>query len=330
MLPWDGRAAPGGSLRVEGAITTTDVIRKSTPVYEGIPLHVPKMTVDGAALIAVARVFELGVRYSYGFYSDRNVTAIGTAPVPTESPTTGFGPEFRGTIRFGKSGDFALGIGGNFLVYSVPTVIWVPDSTCTLGPTCVDSSTTSTLFGPPDRYRLDHEDTRNEAVLNFALLANYQFGGGRFGHVFGGVGNHTGFENGGLKQNTRESGPVALLGGGYGIKIDPFRVAVSVSKAVTTSSSPVNYGVSGFLTLGVDIQLWTPARKPSEQKSAPPQQPPPGYYSLQPPPGPTHPSDEPKPAVQGPAPSDEPPPDAGAPKPEGAEGQGASTMSPKP
>lgn len=241
-------------------MTTTDV-GKSTQVYKGFALHVPQTTLDGVATIAATRGLELGVRYSHGFYSDGNATAMGTTSLVSEIPTMGLGPEVRGTIRFDKSGDFALGFGGNVMAYRIPTGVWFEVHECTPGPDCVSTSEADSS-GTTKYFRLGGVDNRGdlEPVTNAAALASYQFAGGRFGHVFAGVGHHTGFRNR-FTFASPGSGVVLLVGGGYGIKVDHFRASIAVGHALTNSNSPIDYGLSGFFTLGLEIPLPTLPKK---------------------------------------------------------------------
>src|SRR5262245_29422270 len=102
-LAWDGRTAERGTLRLEGAISHTNVDTDLLPQVGDSALLVPETLIEGAAGLAVTRGFEIGVRYAHADYSWAQQNAIGTPPIPGDPSLNGFGPEARGTIRFGRT-----------------------------------------------------------------------------------------------------------------------------------------------------------------------------------------------------------------------------------
>jgi hypothetical protein len=252
-------------LRLEGAVATTTV-------HGNYPtgLHVPKSIADGSAVLALLDVLEIGGRMSYGPYSQDGPTSQNAVPpIPSREGTFGIGPEIRGTVRFGRSGDFALGLAGNVLEYRIPYANWVRDDTCSLGPTCVDALSELDLLGAPAgvlRYRLQNSGTAHREVFNVALFASQQIAHGQGGHLFAAVGAHTGFENDGFTDDPslpafKTAASVYVLGLGYGIRACPLRGSTSLAFPLTNSDSAIAYDQPQFgLTVGVDIPLWGSCR----------------------------------------------------------------------
>src|SRR5439155_1470778 len=52
------------------------------------------------------------------------------------------------------------------------------------------------------------------------------------------------------------TGPLWMLGGGYGMSIDWVRFAGSIYVPLVDQGSPVNYGVGFQLSLGVNLERW--------------------------------------------------------------------------
>jgi hypothetical protein len=258
-LAWDGRTARDGSLRIEGAVGGTSVVRNLMPQLHDTALNVPDMTVEGAATLAVAPGVEIGARYAYASYDWSEPSAAGTMPLPSHPSVWGIGPEMRGMIALDKRRRATLGLGGNFMRYEVPYAEWKLDPTCTLGPTCVADLST---FGGA-KYSLYDERTESHYTFNVALYPSYAFGeDGEYGHIFGGLAAHTGFKNDGFTNtatngSTIDSAGLVFFGGaGYGISIDMVRLSAMLALPFTSYSSPIHYGLSGFVSLGVDLELW--------------------------------------------------------------------------
>lgn len=275
LVEWDGRTAPRGSLRVEGAVSAVGVERNVLPQPGDAALHVPTVMLHGAAAIAATNGLELGARYSYGAYDWSSESAEGTVPIRSGGATWGLGPELRGTIRFGKEGAFALGLVANYLFYSVPVAEWERDSSCIrlTTPSCyTDAFTTSGETG----YRLRNQDTKSTAALAFGIYPSFAPVGGKYGHVFAGIGAHSGFKNDGFSNNVNGAvlegaGLIFLVGVGYGIKIDMFRAAAMLDFPLTNVDSPVNYTtLGGFVTIGVDIPVFGAHEARTDVSPAPP------------------------------------------------------------
>lgn len=256
-LAWDGRTTDRGHLRVEAAYTHTNVWTNPVPLVGDSALFVPQSLLEGVAAIGLTRGFELGARYAFAAYEWSQPSAFGTAPLPGNPTLSGFGPEARGTIRIGDDGAFGIGIAGNYLFYGIPTSEWVRDNTCTPSPTCIYGWT-----GYGTTYRLVSTDVKTKAVVNIGIYPSYEFGGGKYGHVFGGVSLHDSFKNDGFSDNpsgqaAEGAGLVPVLGAGYGIHIDYFRASAMLDYALTSMNSPVYYdSLSFFVALGVDLPLW--------------------------------------------------------------------------
>ena len=118
-------------------------------------------------------------------------------------------------------------------------------------------------FGGNAAYSLIHQGSEGHWAANIAFYPAVNLTeDGRAGHVFGGISAHTGFRNDGFT-NTNASGStvestgfIYFLAVGYGIQIEPIRLSALLSLPLTDASSPVNYAVTGFVSVGVDIGLW--------------------------------------------------------------------------
>jgi hypothetical protein len=258
-LSWDGRTAKDGSLRLEGAISGVTVNRNMTPTRDDTGLRVPNTTLEGVGTLAIAPGLELGGRYSYAAYAWGDMSAQGTMPLPSHPSVWGVGPEARGTIPFDRQKRFALGISGNFMRYQIGYAEWQRDPGCTPGPTCViDYSTAANT-----RYRLNTERSESHWTMNVGVYPSVQISpDGELGHLFFGLAAHTGFKNKGFTDENHngstleDAGLVWIVGAGYGIKLEPLRLSTMFTLPLTNSQSPVNYGVSGFFTVGLDLELW--------------------------------------------------------------------------
>ena len=309
--PWNGRTAKAGSLRIEGALSYVNVDPNLFPQVGDTAVNVPRTTIDGAAALAVSGGFEVGLRYSYAAYEWRQRSAAGTMSIPSHSPVTGLGPEIRGTIWLDDEKRWALGIGGNLLVYSIPVALWERNDTCTPSSTC-EISEGSFLTG---RYELVEEDKESEDVYNVGVYPSVAFGStGQYGHAFGGLSLHTAFKNDGFSETDdgpmlEGAGYVWLVGAGYGITVDAFRAAAMMS--LPMSDDPVDYAPpTFFVTIGADLPLWR--SEPKEPPRPLPAAPPPYYAPPQqpgypPPQQPAAPPAQQQPAAPPPQPESAPP-----------------------
>jgi hypothetical protein len=130
-LPFDGRTAEKGTVRVEGTLTTQIVQENEVPALHDSALHVPEVTVDGAAAYAANDHVELGLRFSYASYASTQPTAAGTVPLPDRPSLIGAGPEMRSTITLDPEDKWAIGIAWNLMRYAMPTAAWEKTPSCT-------------------------------------------------------------------------------------------------------------------------------------------------------------------------------------------------------
>jgi hypothetical protein len=258
-IAWDGRTAKAGTLRVEGTYDQNWINRNIAPQVHDTALHVPNTTLEGAAALAVTKNIELGARYTYAAYGWSDVTANGTMPLPSAPSVWGVGPEIRVSFPLDRRQRFALGVAANYMFYQVPYAEWQLSSTgCTPSVTCqVD------FLNPANRYTLYDERTEGHNTLSIAVYPSYAFGErGEYGHIFGGFSAHTTFKNDGFTftasngSTIQDAGLVFFGGVGYGVNIDIVHVAGMVALPFTSNGSPVDYGFAGFLTAGVDLELW--------------------------------------------------------------------------
>lgn len=301
-LSWDGRTVNDGHLRLEGTITVNTVEQNVAPQLHDTAVRVPDETLEGAAAIAIVPGLELGARYTYASYAWTEDSAAGTLPLPSHPSVWGIGPELRFTIPLDRHRRFALGFAGNALDYTIPYAQWTKE-TCTVGPTCL---VVPTPAGGTATYGLTDERTESHWTLSFGVYPSVALGDDEeYGHVFAGFSAHTGFKNDGFTDTAsngstvEDAGLIWMLGGGYGITLEPVKLSAMVSLPFTSQSSPVNYGVTGFFTAGFDLELWE-GHEDRRQKRAheePPEEarpPPPAYAPQQPPPAPPPPPPPPE------------------------------------
>jgi hypothetical protein len=139
------------------------------------------------------------------------------------------------------------------MYYTVPYAEWQLE-----GSSAECGSTGTATCG----YSLANTGSEGHFVYSLGLYPSYAFGpGGHYGHVFGVVAATNGFSNDGFS-NTPDSGstvsatgPIAILGGGYGISYEWVRASATAFLPMTTSSSPVDYGPGFMLTVGVNVDL---------------------------------------------------------------------------
>ncbi len=258
-LSWDGRTVNDGHLRLEGTITTDTVNRNYAPQLHDTAVRVPDQTLEGVAALAVVPGVELGVRYTYAAYAWTEDSADGTLPLPSHPSVRGIGPEMRFTIPLDKRKRFALGFAGNVLDYTVPYAEWTKEA-CTPSTTCV---VVPDPAGGTATYGLTDERSETHWTLNFGFYPSVALGDDEeYGHIFAGFSAHTSFKNDGFTDTAsngstiEDAGLIWMLGGGYAMNIEPVKLAAMISLPFTSQSSPVNYGVTGFFTVGFDIELW--------------------------------------------------------------------------
>jgi hypothetical protein len=264
-LAWDGRTAKDGTLRVEGTMSMATVHRNLDPQPHDTALRVPDTTLEGAAFLAITNQVEIGARYSYAAYAWGEPTAVGTMPLPSRPSVWGVGPEIRATLNLDKRKEFAIGVAANIMRYETPYAEWenVPGG-CTISATCVlDPYAFNTGGRTSAYYRLNGERSESHLTLNIAVYPSVALGkDAELGHVFGGFAVHSTFKNDGftdIAQNgstIQDAGLIYIAGLGYSIMFEPLRLSAMMTLPLTSSTSSVNYGVSGFFTLGIDFSLW--------------------------------------------------------------------------
>jgi hypothetical protein len=258
-IPFDGRTAPAGTLRIEGTETDTGVSTNPLPQPGDSALLVPRWSLEGSVMLAVNSHLELGVRAAYADYAWRQESAAGTMPIPTAPPSTGYGPEVRLSFPLQHDGRFALGFAANLMLYHVPYSEWTLTGagSSPAAPACTPSATC--VAG----YALYDTRADDPLVYSVGVYPSYAFGEkGEYGHLFGLLGASNGFSNDGFSDKPANGstlssvGPIWTLGIGYGFSRDWGRVNVLAYRPLTDESSPVDYGFGLQLTLGVNLDLW--------------------------------------------------------------------------
>ena len=254
-LPWDGRTATPGSLRVEGTAVFADVNENLAPQIHDTALYVPNLSVEGAATIAVLRGIEVGARVALSRYSWSTPTAVGTAPLVGNPTVSGVGPEMRMMIPLDAAERWTLGIGGNIMNYQIPYAEWQMDGSCQGGPTC---------FGG---YSLVEQKTSGHVTMNLAIYPSFAFGP-ELGHVFTGFSVHSGFKNDGFtntpsSDQVEDAGLIFVWALGYGLDYRGLLLSMMVELPVTPGGAPISYTPGGSFSLGFKLDLAgtpTPAR----------------------------------------------------------------------
>lgn len=316
-LPFDGRTAPDGSLRLSGTLAAGDVYEKPYAQLHDTALKVPEITSEGSLMLAPARGFEFGIRGSYAAYRWAQSATTGTMPVPSRGGTWGVGPEAHGEVRFGRTRAFGLGFGLNAVWNSVPFAQWnrvgTDQAQCSPGVACaIDQNNV--------HYALFTESRETHITFQGAVVPSYAFGtAGEYGHVFLSLGFTTGFQNDGFTNKPQNGSTIASSGLlfvpaiGYGAHLfDVVNLSAMLFKPLTSFDSPVQYGAGGMFTLGVDFELWE-GRERAWRKRARHEENDPPYEHHVPPPAPRAPaplpSTAPSPSALPPAaPSTAPPP----------------------
>jgi hypothetical protein len=260
-LAWDGRAAPGGTLRVEGTITHANVETNETPGLNDTALLVPEWTVDGSVMLALSSELEVGLRGSYAAYQWAAPSAQGTLPLPSQPATWGIGPEVRVAIPFDAKRHFALGIAANMMRYETPYAEWTltgPASPNGQAVPCTPSAVCTS------GYSLFDAGNESHLVYSFGLYPSFALGdAGEYGHVFILFGGTNGFKNDGFADTPTNGssidviGPVWMVGGGYGFSYDALRASAMLFRPITDHSSAVDYAVGFQMSLGVNVDLWS-------------------------------------------------------------------------
>lgn len=294
-IAWDGRTEKEGFARFEGTVVGSSVNENLFPHVDSTALMVPQWTVQGAGMLAVAKVLEIGVRGSYSAYQWTQPSAVGTMPVPDAPPTWGVGPEMRIAVPLDKERHFYFGIVGNVMVTTVPYAEWTLTGplaspvtpACTPSATCVQS------------YTLSSTQTETHFVWTLGLVPSYAFGpAGAYGHVFAGITATTGFQNDGFT-DTQQSGstvntfwPLFVASAGYAGSIDALRLGAQIFKPITGNDPPVDYGLGFLFTVGVAAELW----EPRHHGQVAPEPAPAPTPATEPPAGPPPPAPAPPPA----------------------------------
>ncbi|MBI2391975.1 MAG: hypothetical protein HYV09_20455 [Deltaproteobacteria bacterium] len=261
-IPFDGRTADPGDVRVEGAVSKSTVVTNHTPELHDTAVWVPQTQVDGSATIAVSKKIEVGGRFSYASYDWARPSASGTMPFPTRPTLIGAGPEVRAAFPLDREGRFTFGLAFNFMQYRLPIAQWTKTDACGAGQTCyVDHATGS--FGDGTTYRLDSQRLESKWTWALGLYPTYAFGpSGRYGHLIGHVGWHEGFQNDGFTDTTssngavKSAGSITILGLGYGFRWKPLRLSAMGFAPLTSSRSPVSYLMGALITVGCDLELF--------------------------------------------------------------------------
>ncbi len=272
-IPFDGRTAERGTGRLEGSVTGQVVQETAFPELHDTALHVPEVTVEGAAAYAVNDHVELGLRFSFARYGQTQQTASGTPPLPDQPSMVGVGPEMRSTISLDHEDKWALGIAWNLMRYTMPTAAWSRTQSCTAGPKCfVDGSTTG---GATTYYSLASSGSQDAWLLSLSVLLSHAFGPrGAYGHLFGGFAFHPTFGNDGFTDSTSSSGEITTKGwapivtAGYGIRLSPVRLGASVFLPLGGDAQSIQWGMGGQITVGIELGGPSKARQESDAAKA--------------------------------------------------------------
>ena len=256
-LPWDGRIAKGGSLRIEGTATNTNVIENLTPKLHDTAVLVPSLTLEGSVMLAVTSKVEFGVRGAYASYDSAQESAVGTMPVPNAPASVAYGPEVRFALPVADKGRFQLGFALQAMSTSVAYATWQASS-CTISSTCVLARDLT-----QQRYQLLRTDSETHWTTTIAVFPSYASGEhGEYGHVFGGVTATSGFQNDGFTDQLVSGStvstfwPLWVLSAGYGYQVDILRFSASIFRPMTSAGSPVDYSLGGYLSVGIAPRLW--------------------------------------------------------------------------
>ncbi len=275
-LAWDGRVANGGTLRLEGTMVASTVDRNLVPQLHDTALRVPNTTMEGAAFLAPNKFIEIGVRYAYAAYVWSEPSATGTLPLPSHPSVWGSAPEIRVAIPLEKRHGFKLGVAANLMRYVTPYGEWQQ----VLSMRAVTSGGDVAAYDPTTLggtyYNLLEEKSESHVALNFAIYPSVDLGqGDELGHLFAGLSFSTGFKNDGFTNmavngsTIQDTALIPIVGVGYGINIDALRLSGMVTLPLTDSTSAIDFGVGGFVTLGLDLELW----EPRETRRPPPPEP---------------------------------------------------------
>jgi hypothetical protein len=261
-IAWDGRMKPAGTLHADGAISTRNVVTNWSPQIHDTASHVPDVTMEANVSLTPVRGLDVGFRGTYAAYRWTSPSALGTMEIPSHPSQWGFGPEIHGAFPLDRSHRVQLGVAGSFLYYDVPYAAWERDQPCDALASCA-----------PTTYHLAREGSEGFFTYNLSLTPSVGFGPeSRYGAVFAFVGITTGFSNDGFTDRPSNGSTVQArsvipyLGGGYSFSYQPLRVAVA-TYVPFGERGEVMYGFGGYLTIGVDLELWhraPPAPRPAE------------------------------------------------------------------
>ncbi|MGH7296067.1 MAG: hypothetical protein ACRELB_14085, partial [Polyangiaceae bacterium] len=245
-VAWDGRGPQGPAFVVEGSSTYSTIGENLTPQVGDTALLVPSWTVEGSALIAFSKNVQVGLRGAYTSYQWAQPSAVGTMPIQGGPSGWGLGPELRLSFPLDERKHFALGIEGNAVSYQVPYAEWTLSAGCLPSSTCVDG------------YSLAHQSTESHMVYSLGVYPSYAFGDhGEYGAVFLVLAATSGFQNEGFTDQSstdstlKSNGPIFLVGGGYGIRVDWVHATALLFRPTTGEGSPVDYGLGVQLAFGV-------------------------------------------------------------------------------
>jgi hypothetical protein len=235
------------------------------PQIHDTALFVPDWQVEGVAAIAVSNEVEIGLRGSYAAYEWSSASAAGTMPLPSKPGTWGVGPELRLALPLDDQKRFTLGIAANVTNHHVPYAEWTltgPDSPNGVTTPCVPSRTC--IVSGAANYQLHDEKSESHLTYMAGLYPSFSLApeDDRYGHVFGILAATNGFGNDGFTNvatngsTIRVTGPLWMVGGGYGMSIDWVRFAGSIYVPLVDKDSAVDYGIGFQLTLGVNLELW--------------------------------------------------------------------------
>jgi hypothetical protein len=253
-IPFDGRTADPGTVRIEGTITSSTVVPNLFPQVGDTAVFVPGWTAEGSVMIAPTKHVELGLRGVYADYDSRQASATGTMPLPNAPSSWGVGPEMRLSFPVDKDQRFAIGIAGNIVYYQVPYAEWQLEGSPTASTACASSSTCG--------YSLANSGDEGHFVYSLGLYPSYAFGPrGAYGHAFALLSATNGFSNDGFTNQPSNGstvqavGPIAIVGGGYGFSYEWMRASALAYLPMTGQSAPVDYGPGFMLTLGLNLDL---------------------------------------------------------------------------
>ena len=232
------------------------IAENPAPQIHDTALMVATWSVEGSAMLSVSDHVQIGVRGEWHSYDWATPSAEGTMPLPSAPSGWGVGPEMRLAFPLDEEKRFALGIAVNVMQYQVPYAEWKL-GTCAASPSCFVTSEGST-------YQLFDEKSESHLTYSLGLYPSFGIGeGNKYGHVFALVDATNGFANDGFTDtptngsSIRVTGPVWIVGAGYGATFDAFHLAAMGYLPLDGQGSPIAYGPGLQVTLGVALDLWS-------------------------------------------------------------------------